>query len=91
MANSLGRPFSAVNDALSNPAGTTPQMQAPQAVTQSAQQDGTAQVNPGAPPTNPKGAQFFKQSHTPHGSSGFERAAGALADRIHKYRGVGGR
>ena len=88
MANSFGRALGGAQDALSNPTGTTPQpTPPPQAISQSAQQDGTPQVNPGAPPANPKGAQFFKNAHTPHGSSGFERAAGALADRLHKTRG----
>ena len=44
------------------------------------QRDGTP-TNLGSAPTNPRG--FFK-SGKDHTSSGLERAAGALADKLHK-------
>ena len=75
MANSFGRALGTAQDALDNAPGTTPQ-----------QMDGMPVVNPGMKPANPTGAKFFKNPHTPHGTSGLEKVAGALADKLHKTR-----
>ncbi len=86
MANSLGRALGPAQDALSQPTGTTPQMSGTPAPPAQTQMDGTPVINPGVKPTNP-GQRIFKNSQTPHGTSGFEKVAGALADKLHKVRG----
>ena len=69
-----------VNNALASagkPMGAAPQMQA----------DGLPSVNPGPAPTAKPGRTEFKNAHSPHGTSGMEEVAGALADKLHKVRG----
>ena len=86
MANAFGRALGPAQDALSQPTGTTPQMSGAPAPAAQQQMDGTPVINPGVKPTNP-GQKIFKNVHSPHGSSGFEKVAGALADKLHKTRG----
>jgi hypothetical protein len=77
--NSIGRALGDAQNALSQPTGTTPQPAPP-----AQQADGLPTVDPGNSPTK---AIKFQNSHTPHGTSGFDKVVGALADKLHKTRG----